>query len=358
MAVQTGEPQVAPVFDETKLSEFIGRAVADWGALGSAALVRIGDRLGLYDALAEAGSVTSAELAARTGTVERYVREWLLNQAASGTLTYEPASGRYGLPLEHAAALPNLVGGYELFLGAIRAEKRIADAFRTGGGLRWGEHDPDLFEGTERFFRPGYEQNLVQSWLPALDGVVAKLEAGASVADVGCGHGASTIILGQAYPRSRIVGYDNHPPSIERGREAALAAGLGERVHFEVAGANMYPAPVTGYDLIAFFDCVHDLDDPVGAARRARESLAPDGTVMMVEPMAGARAEDNFNPLGRVFSAASVLICTSNSLAGHGPALGTLATDDQLRDVFATAGFTRFRRATETPFNRIFEARP
>ena len=348
---------MAPMLDEAKLNGFIGRAVADWGALGSAALVRIGDRLGLYDALAEAGPVTSAELAARTGTVERYVREWLLNQAASETLSYDPASGRYSLPPEHAAALPNLVGGYELFLGAIRAEKRIADHFRTGGGLRWGEHDPDLFEGTERFFRPGYEQNIVQSWLPALEGVVAKLEAGASVADVGCGHGASTLILAQAYPRSQIVGYDNHPASIERATEAARAAGLADRVRFEVAGASTYPAPVTGYDLITFFDCLHDMDDPVGASRRAREALAPDGTVMLVEPMAGAAAEDNFNPLGRVFSAASVLVCTSNSLAGDGPALGTLATDAQLSDVLATAGFTRFRRATETPFNRIFEAR-
>src|SRR5438067_5494438 len=227
---------MAPMLDEAKLNGFIGRAVADWGALGSAALVRIGDRLGLYDALAEAGPVTSAELAARTGTVERSVREWLLNQAASETLSYEPESGRFSLPAEHAAALPNLVGGYELFLGAIRAEKRIADHFRTGGGLHWGEHDPDLFEGTERFFRPGYEQNIVQSWLPALEGVVAKLEAGASVADVGCGHGASTLILARRYRPSQTVGYTNHPASFKPAGKAGGPAGWPDGFRLESAG--------------------------------------------------------------------------------------------------------------------------
>jgi SAM-dependent methyltransferase len=355
MAVHTDAPRA---LDEARLNAFVGKAIEEWGALGSAALMRIGDRVGLYEMLGRGGWMSSAELAAATGTVERYVREWLLNQAAGGILEYAPESGRYHLPAEHAAALPNLLGGYEVFLAAARAEARIAEAFRSGGGVRWGEHDPDLFEGTERFFRPSYEQNLVAAWLPALDGVVPRLDAGANVADIGCGHGASTIVMASAFPRSRFVGYDDHAPSIERARSAASTAGVAERVSFEVFGASGYPAPVTGFDLIAFFDCLHDFWDPVDAARHARQALAPDGVVLIVEPMAGERVEDNFNPVGRAFSAASVLICTSNSLADHGPALGTLATDSQHREVFTSAGFSRFRRATETPFNRVFEARP
>jgi SAM-dependent methyltransferase len=353
MAIDSAAPRA---LDEGRLNAFVGKAIDDWGALGSAALTRIGDRLGLYDELAT-GPLTSSELAARTGTVERYVREWLLNQGASGTLTYDPASQRYSLPPEHAAALPNLLGGYELFLAAVRAEARIAESFRAGGGIRWGEHDADLFEGTERFFRPGYEQNLVQNWIPALDGVTATLESGASVLDVGCGHGASTIVMAHAYPKSRFVGYDNHAPSIERARQAADEAGVADRVSFDVHGASQYPVPLTGYDLITFFDCLHDMADPVGAARHARSALAPDGVVLLVEPMAGRRAEDNFTPLGRAFTAASVLVCTTNSLADAGLALGTVATDEQLAGVFSAAGFGHFRRATETPFNRIFEAR-
>ena len=249
-------------------------------------------------------------------------------------------------------------GGFQLITSLIRAEPRIADAFRTGAGMLWSEHDPGLFEGTERFFRPGYEQNLVQSWIPALDGVQPKLEAGAVVADVGCGHGASTVILAQAFPRSRFVGFDNHAPSIARARDAAITAAVNDRVEFNVAAADQYPAPGgAGYDLIAFFDCLHDMGDPGGALRHAAETLAPDGTVLLVEPMAGEDVASNLNPVGRVYSGASVLTCTPNAIASGGQALGTLATEAKLRAVAAQAGLRHFRRAAETPFNRVFEAR-
>jgi SAM-dependent methyltransferase len=354
---------VTTPIDEAKLQAFLGKAVGDFGTAASAALVVIGDQLGLYRAMAGAGPLTSAELAQRTGTMERYVREWLVNQAAAGFLEYEPSTARYSLPPEHALALTDdtspfyVGGGYQVITAVMKAQPRIAEAFRTGAGLPWGEQDPSLFEGTERFFRPGYEANLVSSWIPALDGVAAKLQAGATVADVGCGHGASTIVMAQAYPRSRFFGFDNHAPSIARARQAAAEAGVEKRVIFEVASAADFPG--SDYDLIAYFDCLHDMGDPVGAIRHAREVLAPHGTVLIVEPMAGERVEDNFNPVGVVYSAASVLCCTPNALsAGHGTALGTIATEAQLREVVTTGGLSRFRRATETPFNRIFEARP
>ncbi len=300
-------------------------------------------------------------MATRTGTAERYIHWWLVNQAAGGYLAYDPATDRYTLPAEHALALADesspafVVGGMELVTAAIKAEPRIAAAFRTGGGLPWGEHDPGLFVGTERFFRPGYLANLVTSWLPALDGVQAKLEAGATVADVGCGYGTSTVIMAQAFPNSRFYGFDSHAPSIEAARRAAESAGVADRVTFAVATAQAIP--IAQYDLIAFFDCLHDMGDPVGAARRARECLAADGTVMIVEPMAGDRVEENLTPVGRIFSAASVLVCTPNALAEGGTALGTLATDAQLHEVLSAAGFRRVRRATATPFNRVFEAK-
>jgi SAM-dependent methyltransferase len=344
-------------FDEAKLNAFVGKAVGDWGTLTSAALVVIGDKLGLYTALADGGSATPDELAQRTGTVERYVRPWLINQAAGGYLDYDPSSGRFHLPPEHAAALGAVAGAYHLFTAAMKAEPRITEAFKSGQGMLWGEHDVALFEGTERFFRPGYEQNLVQSWIPALGGVEAKLQAGATVADVGCGHGASALILAQAYPRSRFVGFDNHAESILRACEAASQAGLSDRVSFEVSGADTYPAPLTGYDLIAFFDCLHDMGDPIGAIRHAAKTLAEDGTVLLVEPMAGERVEDNLNPVGRVYSGASVLLCTPHAVAEGGAALGTIATESALREVVSAGGLSRFRRATETPFNRVFEAR-
>ena len=356
--------QQAARLDEAKLQAFMGRVVGDFGATLSTALAVIGDRLGLYRTMADAGPLSAAELATRTGTAERYVREWLVNQAAGGYVEYDAETGRFSLPPEQAAALANeagpyfMGGGFQLVSAMVKAEPRIREAFRTGAGMRWDEHDAGLFEGTERFFRPGYLGNLVTAWIPALDGVGEKLQRGAAVADIGCGHGASTIIMARAFPMSRFHGFDSHAPSIERARQAATAAGVADRVSFAVADAAGYPAPLSGYDLLAYFDCLHDMGDPIGACGHARQSLATDGTVLIVEPMAGERVEDNFNPVGRVFSGASTLCCTPNALAQGGAALGTIATDEQLRAVVTAAGFTRFRRAAQTPVNRIFEARP
>jgi SAM-dependent methyltransferase len=291
------------------------------------------------------------------------VREWLRGQAAGGYVTYEASSDRYLLTEEQAFALaqedsPAFVpGAFQLATAAVKDEARIAEAFRTGGGVGWHEHHADLFQGTERFFRPGYNANLVSSWLPALDGVVAKLEAGSRVADVGCGHGASTIILAEHYPRSTFVGFDYHAPSIESARTAAAAAGVSDRCRFEIASAKDFPG--TGYDLVACFDCLHDMGDPVGAAAHVLESLDGDGTWLLVEPFANDRVEDNLNPVGRVYYNASTLVCTPGSLAQEvGLALGAQAGEARLRDVVLAGGFTRFRRACETPFNLVFEARP
>ena len=354
---------IATPIDEAKLQAFLGKAVGDFGTAASAALVVIGDKLGLYKAMAGAGPLTSTELAQRTGTTERYVREWLVNQAAAGYLDYDPSTHRYTLPPEHALALTDegspffVVGGYQVITAIMKAQARIAEAFRTGAGVPWGEHDPDLFEGTERFFRPGYVTNLVSSWIPALDGMEAKLQAGGTVADVGCGHGVSTIELARAYPRSRFFGFDTHAPSIARARQTAAEAGVADRVIFEVAGATDFPG--TEYDLIAYFDCFHHMGDPIATIRHARESLAQDGAVLLVEPMAGERVEENFNPVGVVYSAASVLCCTPDAfVGGNDSVLGTIATEVRLREVVTAGGLSRFRRATQTPFNRIFEARP
>ncbi len=347
--------------DGRKLDAFVQHVVGELGAAASAVLVRIGDRLGLYRALAEAGPATPAELAARTDTHERYVREWLANQAAGGYVTYDPSTGRYTLPPEQAVALAtddspaSVQGAFQVLSAMTRAEARIAEAFRTGGGLAWGEQDPVLFEGTERFFRPGYAANLIERWIPALEGIEPRLRAGGSVADVGCGHGASTLLMARAYPRSQFVGFDTHPASIDAARSRAAEAGLDGRVRFEVADAGSFPGG--GYDLVAHFDSLHDMVDPVGAARRVRQALAPEGAWMLVEPAAGDRVEDNLNPVGRLFYAASTLICVPNSLAGHGPALGAQAGEARLRQVAEQAGFRRFRRATETPFNIVCEAR-
>ncbi len=340
----------------------MSRAVEDFGAAVSAALVVIGDKLGLYKAMAGSAPMTSVDLAARTGTSERYVREWLVNQAASGYIEYDPATGKYSLPHEHAAALADdhspffVGGGFQVVTAMIKASDRISTAFQTGEGMFWGEHHPDLFEGTERFFKPGYAANLVDNWIPALNGVREKLQSGARVADVGCGHGASTIIMAQAFPNSQFWGFDNHAPSIVHARKAAFSAGVADRIRFDIAGATNFPG--SGYDLVAFFDCLHDLGDPTGSLRRARETLNPGGCVMIVEPMASDSVEGNFNPVGRVYAGASVLCCTPNAIASGQTALGTIATEPQLRAVAADAGLTRFRRATETPFNRVFEARP
>ena len=347
--------------NEDRMHQFLGKVVGDFGASLSSSLAYIGQKLGLYKALASDGPVTPAELAEKTNTNERYVREWLVNQAAGGYVEYDAASQRYSLSPEQAVALteeqsPFFVGGgFFLVKAMTQAVERIEGYFRNGGGMLWGEHHPDLFVGTERFFRPGYTAHLINSWIPSLDGVEAKLKAGGKVADIGCGHGASTIIMAKAYPNSEFWGFDNHEGSIEYAKRAAEEAGVSDRVHFEVASAQTLPN--NEYDLVTFFDCLHDMGDPVGACRRAAEVLKDDGTALIVEPMAGNTVEENFNIIGRTFAGASTLCCTSNSLAQNGPALGAVATEDALRDVAVAGGFKQFRRATETPFNRIFEAK-
>lgn len=347
--------------DPAKLDAFMTRLLNELGATASAVLVRIGDELGLYRAMADGTPVTPAELARRTGTHERYVREWLSNQAAGGYVEYDAPTGTFTLPAEQALALAtdespaSVQGAFQSYAAFFAARERITRAFRTGEGVPWAEHHDDMFHGTERFFRAGYAAHLVSEWIPALDGVDEKLRRGAAVADVGCGHGASTILLAQAYPRSRLVGYDTHAASIEAARRAAERAGVGDRIRFELADAASFPG--RGFDLVAHFDSLHDLADPVGAARRVRQALAPGGTWMIVEPLAGERLEDNLNPVGRVFYAASTLVCVPNSLAGRGLALGAQAGDARLREVVEQAGFTGFRRAAQTPFNVVLEAR-
>jgi SAM-dependent methyltransferase len=349
--------------DMEKLMGFVFRAVQDVGATLNTALVVMGDRLGLYRALTGAGPLTPAELAQRTGTTERYVREWLNTQAAGAYVDYDPDSGRYSLPAEHAAVLADesspayLPGVFQNALGAMIDSPRITDAVKTGEGVGWHEHTQDIFDGCERAFRPGYNANLISTWLPALDGVVAKLERGAAVADVGCGHGASTILMAQSFPASTFVGSDYHEGSITTARQRAVEAGVSDRVRFEVASASSFSG--RGYDLVTMFDCLHDLGDPVGAARHVRQALAADGTWMIVEPIAGDRVEDNFNPIGRLFYGFSTLLCTPASLSQDvGLALGGQAGEARIRDVVTQAGLTRFRRASETLINAVYEARP
>ena len=350
--------------DESKVGEFVGKVVGELGATLNAALVVIGDELGLYKAMDGAGPLTPGELAASTGTSERYVREWLNAQAAGGYVDYDPQEKRYSLSPEHALVLANegspyfMPGAFQLMTASVRDEPAIREAFRSGAGVGWHEHNHGVFEGCERFFRPGYAANLVPAWIPALEGVDEKLRAGALVADVGCGHGASTLLMAEAYPASRFVGFDYHDGSIEQARERAAAAGLSEeRVTFEVAPAAGYPG--TGYDLVTTFDCLHDMGDPVGAARHVLQSLSADGTWLVVEPFAGDHVEDNLNPVGRVYYGASTLLCTPASLSQEvGLALGAQAGPARLRDVVTSAGFSRFRQAAETPFNLVLEARP
>jgi SAM-dependent methyltransferase len=341
----------------------MGQAVADMGAAVSAPLMIIGDKLGLYSAMAGAGPLTSAEVAERSGAAERYVREWLNNQAAGGYVEYDPESGRYTLPPEQAVALTDedspayLPGFFQIAVGSVLDSPRITDAVRSGEGVGWHDHVHDVHEGCERFFRPGYNANLVTAWLPALDGVVDKLEQGATVADVGCGHGASTILMARTYPNSTFIGSDYHAGSIETARSRAQEAGVADRVTFEVAPAAGYSGK--GYDLVTMFDCLHDMGDPAGAARHVRETLADDGTWMIVEPAAGDRVEENLNPVGRAYYGFSTLLCTPASLSQEvGLALGAQAGEARIRDVVEQGGFTRFRRAAETPFNLVFEARP
>lgn len=349
--------------DHDKVMAFVFRAVDEVGATLNTALVVMGDRLGLYRAMAGAGPLTPAELAERTGTHERYVREWLNAQAAGAYVDYDPDSSRYSLCPEHAIALTDesspafLPGFFQIALGSMVDSPRVAEAARTGAGVGWHEHGSDVLEGCERFFRPGYNANLVSAWLPALDGVVGKLERGITVADVGCGHGASTILMAQAFPASTFVGSDYHEGSITTARERAAAAGVSDRVRFEVAAASTYSGG--GYDLVTMFDCLHDMGDPVGAARHVRQSLSGDGTWMIVEPAAGDRVEDNLNPVGRAYYSFSTLLCTPASLSQEvGLALGAQAGESRIREVVTSGGMTRFRRVSETPFNIVYEARP
>ena len=349
--------------DEAKLEAFMGQAVTDMGAIISAPLMVIGEKLGLYKAMAGAGPLSSQEVADRAGVAERSVREWLRNQAAGGYVAYDPDSDRYTLSDEQALALADedspfyILGVYDSIASLYADEDRILEAFRSGDGMGWHEHDHRLFRGTERFFRPGYKANLVAEWIPALDGVQEKLQRGAKVADIGCGHGASTIIMAEAFPNSEFFGFDYHDASIERAREAAEQAGVADRITFDVASAKDYPG--SGYDLVCVFDCLHDMGDPVGASKHIRETVADDGTWMIVEPFAGDTVQDNLNPVGRVFYGASTVICTPASLAQEvGLALGAQAGEARLSEVIKEGGFGSVRRATETPFNLILEAKP
>ena len=349
--------------DQEKLNEFVNKTVADIGSTMSSILVVVGDRLGLWKAMAASGPVTAAELAKRTECAERYIREWLDAQASAGYVEYDPASKKYRLPPEQAAALADeaspafFPGLFEVAAACWAGLDRATQNFRTGDGVEWGHQHPCLFQGTERFFRSGYIANLVSSWIPALDGVEDKLRRGARVADVGCGVGASTILMAQAFPSSRFWGFDYHAGSIELARKRAEAAGVADRVTFEVAKATDYPG--RDYDLVAHFDCLHDMEDPAGAARRVRETIAKDGTWMIVEPFASDRPEENHNPVGRVYYSASTMLCVPHSLSQGGPALGAQAGEARLRNVAVEGGgFTRFRRATQTPFNLVLEAKP
>ncbi len=349
--------------DADKLNAFMGRMLVDVGAAINTSLMLIGDKLGLYKALAKGGPMTSEDLANATGTAERYVREWLAAQAASGYVAYDAAARKFSMPAEQAMVFadedsPVFMGAVgDLVAATILDEPKIAEAFRTGKGVGWNERSTCLFCGTARFFRTSYKHHLVQEWLPALEGVVDKLNRGAEVADVGCGHGISTMLMAHAFPKSRFYGFDYHEGSIDAARASMEAAGLGERIKFEVHTAKTFPAQ--SYDLVCFFDCLHDMGDPVGALTHVREALKDDGSCMIVEPFANDRLEDNLNPVGRIYYAASTVVCTPASLAQEvGTALGAQAGEARLRDVARQAGFSRFRRATETPFNLILEARP
>jgi SAM-dependent methyltransferase len=374
--------------DNEKLQQFMGKVLSDFGGAASAILVYIGDKLGLYKAMSDSGKpVTSQELANLTATSERYIREWLANQAAGGYLTYDSSTQKYTLPVEHAQALVNesslvyVAGGFQVLMSLYRDEPKFLEAFKTGKGIAWGEHDKDLFQGTERFFKPLYAANLVSSWIPSLDNgkIEERLQQGGlKVADVGCGHGISTILMAKAYPNSKFYGFDNHLASIEYATNKAMDEGLGEdRIRFEVASSTNFPVATAGsgnnnnynanndnqvekgYDLIAFFDCLHDMEDPQGAAAHALQTLKkPDGVVMIVEPFANDKLEDNLNPIGRLNYAASTMVCVPASLSQNGPALGAQAGEARISEVVKAGGFKHFRRATQTPFNIVYEAKP
>ncbi len=349
--------------DEKRLEAFMTCLVEDIGAAMSAPLVRIGEKLGLYEVMAHSGPLTSQDVAERAGVSERYVREWLRSQAAGGYVSYDPETDRYTLPDEHALVVADeespfyVLGAFDVVASVEADEEELLTRFQSGEGLGWHEHDERLYSGTERFFRAGYRAHLANDWIPALDGVEEKLERGATVADVGCGHGASTIILAEAFPRSRFAGFDYHDVSIERAKKAAAKAGVADRIDFEVASAKDYPG--SGYDLVCSFDCLHDMGDPVGASAHVHETLDTDGTWMIVEPLAGDSVEENLNPVGRLYYSASTALCTPASLAQEvGLALGAQAGESRLTEVVKDGGFGRVRRATQTPFNLILEARP
>ena len=353
----------AGAVDEARLEEVMGQAVTDLGAAMNGALIAIGGKLGLWQAMAGAGPLTPSEIAERAGAAERYVREWASAQAASGYLAYEADGGTFELSPEVAMAFADedspvyVLGGYSLIASVYKDRDKLAERFRSGDGFGWHEHDPDLFVGTEQFFRPGYRAHLVAEWIPALEGVEEKLRDGGKVADIGCGHGVSTVLMAQAYPKSTVAGFDYHDASIERAKQIAEAEGVSSNTEFAVASAKEYPGD--GYDLVCFFDCLHDMGDPVGALTHVRETIADDGAVMLVEPFANDSLSENLNPVGRVYYAASTVVCTPSSLDQEvGLALGAQAGEGRLREVAEEAGFTRFRRATETPFNLVLEARP
>jgi ubiquinone/menaquinone biosynthesis C-methylase UbiE len=351
------------VVDEVKLNELLGKAVNEWGAAEGALLTFAGDKLGLFKAMAGAGSLTPEELARKTGTHPRIIKEWLAAQAAGGFVTYNPAAGTYTLPEEQAFALTDenspayIAGFYQTLVSLFKDQEKIIEVFRTGKGLGWGDHHHYLFEGTERFFKPNYVANLITNWIPALEGVEDKLRRGGGikVADIGCGHGVSTVLMAKAYPNSKIIGFDYHRPSIDWARKQAEKEGL-KNLTFEVAESTDYPGD--DYDLVAFFDCFHDMGNPSAAARHVLQTLKKKGgTWMLVEPFANDKIEDNLNPVGRVFYAASTMICVPASLNENGPALGAQAGEERIREVVTPAGFSKFRRATQTPFNLVFEAR-
>jgi len=354
--------------NEAKLMEFVGKSVTDIGALVNGSLIVIGDKLGLYKAMAGQGPMTSAELVSKTGCAERYLREWLSAQAAAGYLVYEGGDNgdgggrdRFSLPDEHAIPLTDetspacVIGGFQLALATVQSTEELTQAFRTGAGFGWGEHDHELFEGCERFFGPSYTAFLTSTWIPALDGVEAKLQSGARIADVGCGQGASTLLLAAAYPNSAVIGFDPHPGSLDAARKRAADQGLADRVSFELGTAQDFQG---SYDLVCFFDALHDMGDPAGACRHVLSALAPGGTLMVVEPNAGDRLGDNLNPVGAAYYAFSTMLCTPNSLSQDvGTALGAQAGEARLREVIEGAGFGSVRRVAETPFNIVLEAR-